>query len=78
MTSPAHRVGIGDAERIAAADHHAAGRLDLTGFDERTTAAWRARTRTDLDTRFCRASTCTTPQRLLRDAEQNASDRRPG
>lgn len=47
---------IGDAERDQAAEflreHHAQGRLDVNEFDERLTAALRAKTQADLDSLF--------------------------
>lgn len=54
MTSRPLRVG--DADRLAAATelatHTAAGRLTLAEHDQRVTAVWAARTRTDLDAVF--------------------------
>jgi hypothetical protein len=50
--SPQGGLRIGDAERDAASkalgDHYAAGRLSHAELDERTSAAWAARTRADL------------------------------
>lgn len=50
------RLRVGDAERESAAkaigEHFAAGRLDYAELDERIEAAWRARTRADLDALF--------------------------
>ena len=58
MTEPARPQPqrIGDAERDQAAeylrDHMTAGRLDATEFDERLTAALRAKVQSDLDRLF--------------------------
>lgn len=47
---------VGDSERDAAtaalSEHYAAGRLTKEEFDERSDAAWSARTRHDLDVLF--------------------------
>jgi uncharacterized membrane protein len=47
---------VGDSERDAAtaalSEHYAAGRLTKEEFDERSDAAWSARTRHDLDQLF--------------------------
>jgi hypothetical protein len=50
-TSTGHlRVGDAERESVASrlADHHAAGRLTFEELDERLTATWSARTRTEL------------------------------
>lgn len=56
MSTPAHELRIGDAERERAqsllADHYAAGRLDHDEYSERLDRIWEARTHSDLDPVF--------------------------
>lgn len=55
-TGDTHATRIGTAERQAAADrlgeHFAAGRLNIEEFEERTAAAWNARTEADVQALF--------------------------
>lgn len=72
------QVRIGDAEReqalTALGEHFAAGRLSKDEFDERSTAAWAARTSADLAPLFSDLPTLTpaAPPRPRRPAQRRA------